>query len=190
MPDFASGLNPQYRYLWLQVPGRQPVVLALGFEESTPSGLLETWYSSDNAFVQTLNGRLASVRGLALQWRSVQWQGQPEMGTVSIAPVLRTRDVLPSYTYGVVDQLVSQAVSFVQVPPAVLPPVGGAAFWTQYPWFREKITTQPSHMSVADSWYAVGVHRGLRSVVGGFQCMDQKFCFTFARWPLEPVSKL
>jgi len=189
LTNFSNGLNPQYRYLWLHVTGRSPVVLALGFEEVTPNGVLETWYSADNAFVQTVNGRLASVRGLAHQWTSVRWLGQPALDDAAASPVVRTRDVLPSHAFGVTDQLMTQIVAFSHVPANVLPGVGERAFWSQYSWLKETALTQPAAYALPDAWFALGQHRGLRSTVAGFQCMAKDFCLSFARWPLEPLPK-
>lgn len=190
MPNFSTGLNPKYRYLWLHVTDRSPVVLALGFEEVTPNGLLETWYSNDNAFVQTINGRLAAVRGLRYEWTSVRWLGQPVLSDAAAPAVVRTRDVFPSYAFGVTDQLFAQTVSFSQVPAQVLPRVGESPYWSEYAWIKETARTHPVAQALPDAWFAVGVHRGLRSTVAGFQCMAADFCLSFARWPLEPVRKL
>lgn len=187
LPDFSSGLDPKYRYLWVQAGDDRAAVLALGFEEVTPKGTLETWYATGGGFIQTLNGRLASSQGLQSQWAAVKWIGQPGLGDQIASDVRRFRDVLPSYVFGVEDQLHTESMPFAQVPPSVLPEFGPSGFWSKYRWFKERVVTTPGTMSVQDSWFATGSHRAQsRTIVASYQCMDQHYCLKTARWPLEP----
>lgn len=79
----AANLDPKYRYLWLQVAAQAPVILVLGFEETTPHGSQETWYSADGGFVQTVNGRLSAN------------PASPTSGTRSVGPVNPALQVHP-----------------------------------------------------------------------------------------------
>ncbi len=188
LSDSAAKLDPRFRYLWVQAASQSPVILVLGFEESTPNGLQETWYSADGGFIQTLNGRLSANRGLAWQWNSVRWVGQP--GSVGNSPVVRFRDVLPAYGYGVADRFTAQAADFKDVPAKVLPPLSPAQTWSRYQWFIERSQTEPNAFSVPDAWFATGVHRGLHGVIASFQCMQPDYCIKTARWPLATLPSM
>ncbi len=186
LPTPSTGLDLKYRYLMVQVNGQNPSMLALSTERQTVNGLLEVWVASDGGTIQTLNGRLSASSGLATQWISVRWVGAPVIDeNIKTGEVKRLRDVMPHYTYNVADTLSLTPVNFANVPQNVMPAQGDRAHWAQYNWFQERIETHPSSMRIGDAWIALGVHRGLQSVVASYQCVDQTLCLKTARWPLE-----
>ena len=189
LPDFSSGLSSKYRYLMVQVNDSRAAVLRLGFEELTDSGLLESWYSNDGVLIQTLNGRLASVQGLPVEWRSVRWQGTSGLALPSESSIRRNRDVVPGYVFDVADVMHDQASAFGDVPRAALAGQATAGYWSQFKWYKESVMTEPGSMALPASWFAVGTHRGMVGMVASYQCLEIGYCLKLARWPLESAPQ-
>ena len=179
LPNFGSGLNAKYRYLAVYPQGGIKAVFIMGFERSTPLGLVEVWYSADGVMLETLNGRLSGTRGYPVQWASVQWAGDA-------SALVRTRDDLTHGIFGVVDLIHPVAVEFSGVPAHVWSPwLSQPAVLANLSWFTDKVHTQPSTGAPAAGWVAQGVHRGQSTWVFSHQCLAVDFCLHLARWPLE-----
>ena len=192
LPTPSNGLDLKYRYLMVQVVGQPAAMLVLSNEYSTPNGLLEVWVAADGSLIQTMNGRLGSLSGLATQWSSVRWIGTPIEDPTLVESVgdatQRIRDVMPTYAYNVADVLHSERVDFALIPHHAIPSQGDLDQWGKHTWLQERVVTSPGNMSPGDSWVALGTHRGLRGVVASYQCIDKTLCLKTARWPIEQVD--
>ena len=197
--DSVAGarLDSNFRYLRVTLGGRT-ALLAQGFVESNPQGPIEVWYSGEREVVRLQNGRVVGVVGTTTEWRNVSLREVPSWSAVARAgqPVrlLRTRDVMPGYRFGVRDELLVRAIA----PPqdSQLRDLDPQSLT----WFEERFQPEPTIASAAahvtalyderalrPSRYAVRISDGDETVVYGEQCIAADFCFTWQRWPAKPV---
>jgi len=174
-------LNPNFRYLRVTIAGRV-VLLALGYLDPHPQGVIEVWYSAEREVVRLQNGRLVGAVGLTTEWRNVVLPELPgwEQLASSGAPLQwsRVRDVMPGYQYGLRD-----ALSLI----VVLPPEKSALQGIdakQLTWFEERLAEDGLSKAVLPvARYAVQLSGPQSVVVYGEQCLSPKMCFTWQRWP-------
>ena len=191
-------LNPNFRYLRVTIGGRV-VLLALGYLDSHPQGLIEVWYSAEREVLRLQNGRLVGAVGLTTEWRDVSL---PELPSWSVAARenkaylwTRTRDVMPGYRFGVKD-----ALSLRVVPEPKRSELKGVDP-QRLTWFEERVEARKfaglltvfGSRSAADiplppARYAVDLQGGLETVVYGEQCLAADLCFTWQRWPAQTQS--
>ena len=81
----AINLNPAYRYLRVSVGGRD-ALLVLGYSDPTPTGPIETWYSSAGEVLKLQNGRIFSTVGLRIDWRAVTYTESPSWSDCNALP--------------------------------------------------------------------------------------------------------
>jgi len=175
--------NPAYRYLRVEVDGRAPALLVLGYLDADPQGEIEVWYSAKREMIRTQNGRIVGTAGLEVDWRGLRhasappaWTGVPAQG----ARYARIRDVFPGYRYAVSEQVELQPLP--AVPALRLPDVLPVGLAGGYRWFRE--TATGALPALPPAWFAWGVHQGQATVVYSEQCLSATFCLKLLRWPL------
>lgn len=181
----TAKLNPNYRYLRIEVAGRAPALLVLGYIDAHPQGDIEVWYSAKQEVIKTQNGRIVGTMGLEVDWRSVRflsnppaWTAVPLQGSV----YQRLRDEMPGYRYAIADQVA--LTPWVGVPPITLSVTLPGQPTHAYRWFRET-TVSTTATSLPPAWFAWGMHRGQLVVVYSEQCLSATFCLKLQRWPTQ-----
>ena len=189
--DVSAKLDPALRYLRATVRGK-PALLVLGYVEPDPRGPIQVWYSAQREVVRIQNGRIVGAAGMVVEWRNVQLSDVPSWAAIArdkATSILRVRDVMPGYRYGVRDTLSTRATP---APPRSalrdLDPQSLA-------WFEESADGDAVARGVLDektilpvSRYAVSFRDGSEEVVYGEQCLSAELCFTWQRWPAVPPS--
>ena len=176
-------LNPKLRYLRVDVDGRPPALLVLGYLDPHPQGEVEVWYSSQGEVIKTRHGRIVGTAGLELDWRRVIMSPAPPDWTTMVASgqrYRRWRDEMPGYRQSILsDVLVTPWPGLPNVPL-------GASLSSDrakhYRWFREDDTSR-SPNALPPSWFALGPYDGQPSVVYSQQCLSATFCLSLQRWP-------
>jgi hypothetical protein len=184
-PKLAAKTNPSFRYLRIEVVGRQPALLVLGYIDADPQGDIEVWYSAKHEVIKTQNGRIVGTMGLEVDWRSVRFLSNPSVWTavpLQGSVYQRLRDEMPSYRYAIADQVA--LTPWVGVPPITLSVTLPRQSAHAYRWFRETSvsTTAPA---LPPAWFAWGMHRGQPTVVYSEQCLSATFCLKLQRWPAQ-----
>lgn len=175
--------DPAYRYLRVEVEGRPPAMLVLGYLDADPQGEVEVWYSASREVIRTQHGRIIGTAGLEVDWRGLRhpvappaWSAVPAQG----AQYERSRDVFPGYRYGVLERVA--LVPLAALPELRLPAVLPLGLATGYQWFRE--TATGARQPLPPAWFAWGMHQGRGAVVYSEQCLSATFCLKLLRWPL------
>ena len=171
-------LNPQLRYLRVTIKDK-PLLMVLGYEEATPQGTLETWYSNQGEVLQLLNGRVRSTAGLAIDWKNIRYQALPTwaglVGSTS-KEFVRVHEQMPRYAFDV-----SEQVQIYSVPaPTNANLIGMPA--SQLKWFEEKVKGT-SH-ALPSARYGLAMNNGKPVVVYGEQCFATDLCFSWQTWPV------
>jgi hypothetical protein len=177
-------LNPQLRYLRIDVAGRPPALLVLGYLDPHPEGEVEVWYSSQGEVLKTRHGRIIGTAGLELDWRRVAmtpaapaWQEV----TVSGHRYRRLRDEMPGYRQNIVSDVV--VTRWKGLPDtalaASLPPERAR----RYQWFREEEANSSPGNPLPAAWYGWGRYNGHAAIVFSQQCLSATFCLSLQRWP-------
>lgn len=187
LPSQASQLNPAYRYLHVQANDSPPALLALGYEDPHPQGLIEVWYSAKQEVIKTQNGRIISTAGLLINWQAVRtptapadWSSLPSAGQ----GYQRLRDVSPGYQSSVTDQVTVKP--HAGLPDIRLPPTLPESKAQTLRWFSE--TRQGRSPSLPTAWFAWGQHQGQPGIVYSRQCLSPEYCLQLQRWPQEPAQ--
>lgn len=181
----SAPLNPAFRYLRVEVAGRPPALLVLGYVDAHHQGEIEVWYSARGEVIKLQGGRIVATAGLETDWRAVRFEQAPPMWPEALdhsTTFERTRDVMPGHRFGIREQ-VSLRTWRGSPPaglPAVLAPMSGAALQ----WFQET-TPETAQLPLAPAWYAVGMRDGQRSVVYSEQCLSPALCLRLAKWPVQ-----
>jgi len=177
--------NPLYRYLRIEVEGRAPALLVLGYVDAHPQGDIEVWYSAGREVVKTQNGRIVGTAGLEIDWRAVRFPSAPPVWT-EVPPqgsvYQRSRDEMPGHRYAINDRI--ELKPWIGVPPIALPASLPAKQARAYGWFREA-TLNSSAQPLPPSWFAWGLYRGQPAVVYSEQCLSATFCLKLQRWPVQ-----
>jgi hypothetical protein len=185
----AAKPNPLYRYLRVEVVGRAPALLVLGYVDPHPQGEIEVWYSAQREVIKTQNGRIVGTSGLELDWRAVRFPS-PLPAWTEVLPqggiYQRLRDEMPGHRYAITDQI--ELKPWVGTPPIALPvALAGEQASTRYRWFSEA-TLSSRGSPLPPSWFAWGLHRGQPAVVYSEQCLSATFCLKLQRWPVQESS--
>ena len=171
----ATTLDSRYRYLRITVRGRSTLMI-LGYVDPAPHSPVEVWYSAGGAEVLRLqDGRVIGTTAMPTDWSNVRLSAQPSWSNIA-GPVtlIRRRDVMPGYDYGVVDTLSVMPIA----PPSRTHLVGMAI--DRLRWFEE---TSGGRDPLPPSRYAVSIREGKAVVVYGEQCLSRSFCISWQRWP-------
>jgi Group 4 capsule polysaccharide lipoprotein gfcB, YjbF len=184
-----GNLDLRYRYMRIEVQGRPPVLMVMGYADNDAAGEIETWYSAGREVIKTQNGRILSTAGLETDWVAVRfpvpapgWEAVPKDG-VSFQ---RERDQMPGYAFGLLDGLKVTPLGMAPVEhlPASLPlPVART-----YQWFREESNAAAGN-SLPAAWYARGLHRGMQTIVYSEQCLSPSLCLKMQRWPVLEATQ-
>lgn len=179
-------LNPTYRYLRVEVDGRAPALLVLGYVDTHPQGDIEVWYSAKREVIKTQNGRIVGTTGLEVDWRAVRFQTAPPPWTNDLTQegrYQRSRDEMPGHRYAITDQI--QLKPWLGTPPLTLPVSwNNAQAQNNYRWFSET-TLSTSDQPLPPSWFAWGLYQGQPAVVYSVQCLSPTFCLKLQRWPVQ-----
>jgi len=181
----TAALNPAYSYLRAELTGYPSALLVLGYVDAHPNGDVEIWYGANKEVIRIQQGRIVGTAGLPLNWRNVHYVGAlPSWGTDPSGPqaVVRVRDEMPGYRYGLQDQLSFQAIA--GVAPIVLPQTLPPQMAQRYQWYREA-GVNASAGGLPASWFAVGPYQGKQTVVFTYQCLGPDACLSLQRWPPE-----
>jgi hypothetical protein len=187
-PIAGAKLNPDYRYLRVEVVGHPPALLVLGYVDPHVDGDIEVWYSAKQEVIKTQNGRIIATFGLETDWRSVRlqpvlppWAGEGANGT----RFERMRDEMPGYRYAITDQIESRR--WPTRPPQGVSAVLGDAVADRLQWFREG-SLRSTGTSLPPAWFARGHFGGRDTIVYSEQCLAPSFCLRLMRWPLQGVA--
>jgi len=177
--------NPAYSYLRVELQGRPPALLVLGYVDAHPLGEIEVWYSAQREVIKTQHGRIIATAGLEVDWRAVRFGSQPPTwGAVTAQgqAYQRTRDEMPGYRYAVTERV--ETMAWTGMPPIGLPAPLLPERARGLTWFRES-TLENSTRPLPPSWFATGMHLGRPTVVYSEQCLAPKYCLRLLRWPLQ-----
>jgi hypothetical protein len=190
-------LNPNFRYLRVTIDGRI-VFLALGNVERDPKGPIEVWYSAEKEVVRLQNGRVVGAVGMKAEWREVSFDIFPSWTVIANSTqsvnLLRTRDVMPGYHYGIRDEL-----SLGVIPAPRRSAIEGVDM-QGLTWFEEKVRAgryglvssllpgAQKEIALPPARYAVDL-KGGGAVVYGEQCLSADLCFTWQRWSANQQPK-
>ena len=170
-------LNPLYRYLRVELIGKAPALMVLGYLDPHPLGDIEVWYGSGGETLKLQNGRLVGSAGLSVAWLRVAYQQVPP-GWASVpadgAKFSRVRDELPGYRAAVLDQVLLKPLD----QPAVSGQTGANV------WFSESYSNaQGETLPVA--LFGVNQCHAKSAVVYSHQCLSSDLCLTIQAWPAE-----
>jgi hypothetical protein len=184
--SLSAKLNPAYRYLRVEVDGRAPALLVLGYVDAHPQGDIEVWYTAKREVIKTQNGRIVGTAGLEVDWRAVRFSTAPPPWASALtqeARYLRSRDEMPGHRYAITDQI--QLKPWPGTPPLTLPAaLNTGQAKNSYRWFSET-TLNTSEQPLPPSWFAWGLYQGQPTVVYSMQCLSPTFCLKLQRWPAQ-----
>jgi hypothetical protein len=170
-------LDPTFTFLRTTM-GRRTGFAWLGNTERDALGPIEVFYSGAGEVVRLQNGRITSAIGFPTEWRKVRWPELPAWAAIAQKSgeitFQRTRDVMPGYKTGTLDELTLRAIA----PPKrsalrVLEP-------EKLTWFEERLRKPGDALPPAK--YAVQIDGEKETVVYSEQCLATDFCFTWQRW--------
>lgn len=181
----GAQLNPAYRYLRVDVAGRPPALLVLGYLDPHVDGDIEVWYSAKREVIKTQNGRIVATFGLETDWRAVRllppppnWSEEPTNGVA----YQRLRDEMPGYRYSLTDQVEVQ--HWTGDLPQGVPTALTQSVNARLRWYRE-VSLGSTGRTLQPAWYAWGQHGGRNTVVYSEQCLAPDFCLKLLRWPVQ-----
>jgi hypothetical protein len=184
----GAKLNPQYRYLRVQVEGHAAALMVLGYIDPHPQGDIEVWYSGNGEVIRIQNGRIVATSGLPIDWRAVRlsipppaWTAVPAEGAV----YQRSRDEMPLHRYAITERL--KLARLAGVPPAVSTSPLPQAQAHAATWFRED-TLSSTGEPVPPAWFAWGQYLGQGAVVYSYQCLSGSFCLRLMPWPVQEIA--
>lgn len=176
----AAPTDGQFTYLRTTSDGRS-LHLVLGYQNQTPQGPLQDWYSRSGEVVKLLDGRLQGTAGLSTDWRHSNADQAPRWDAVLQALAQpgaqpswqRVRDVMPGYRFGVAERL---SLHLAQ-PPVALNFDGPLP--EQLVWVEER-----SDAGLPPSLFAVrrNAAPGQDRVVWSRQCLATDLCLEFQPW--------
>ena len=170
-------LNRDLRYLRVVASGSVSL-LVLGYVEANPLGPIEVWYSSRAEVLRIQNGHIVGLTGTTVEWRQVSFSATPHWQGINSTGVryTRTRDVMPGYLFGTIDQLDLRLTPAPSRSNIAAKPVSLAQ---NLMWFeaREVNNTLPP------ARFAVETINGVNTAVYGEQCFSQTYCLSWQTWP-------
>lgn len=181
-------LNPDYRYLRVEVAGANAALLVLGYLDATPQGDVEVWYSSKGEVIKLQNGRIVGTAGLTTDWRRVSYPIAPPAWTaipVDGLQFTRVRDESPGYRNAIAQTVqLKPWAGLPSIPLAATLPTDVAR---SYDWYQEVQTGSPER-ALPPSWFAVDYRDGKRTVIYSEQCLSVSLCLKLQLWPVEKAK--
>ncbi len=175
MPAAAAApvrLNPAYPYLRVQIENRE-VYFAQGYQDRSPAGPVEVWYSAGGEVLRLRDGRVVGASGMKTEWLAVRLEGLPVWdGIGARAEFKRHRDVSPGYRYGLREVM---SIYPIAAPRSNLKNIDPASLR----WFEE---VAPASSALPPVRYAVRDLSGRTVVVYSEICLDANLCFSWQRW--------
>ena len=167
-------LAPSVPYLRVQISGRV-ALLALGYVDTDRLGPIEVWYSAKGEVLRLQNGHLVGLTGSDVEWRESRLSSMPVWPKENALPsaYTRSRDVMPGYRFGVVDQLSLRAVTM----PARSNLLAIAP--SRLRWFEEL----EGRGALPPSRFALLKISGQDVAVYGEQCVSVAVCLSWQQWP-------
>jgi hypothetical protein len=189
----SAPLNPNYRYLRATVDGRV-VLLALGYVDTDSDGAIEVWYSADREVIRLQNGRVVGAGGFSPEWREVVTRGAPDWLELirggRAVQWTRTRDVMPGYHSGIVDNLVTNNIGIARGTNLVGVDPGALMWFEDVRIADGKMSFNSLLLAIFENEtglpparYGVSTAGSNATVVYGEQCLSQKLCFRWQRGP-------
>ncbi|WP_235442954.1 YjbF family lipoprotein [Caballeronia mineralivorans] len=165
-----------HQYLKVSLLGRS-ALLVLGNVEQNAAGPVEVWYSGAGEVLRIQGGRLIGATGLSTEWLNVRLSAPPDWLSIE-EPMsyARRRDVMPAYDFGEVDVVTVTPIDMPVNTHYTGPKVPGLR------WFAERTR---GRIALRDSRYGVAQRDGHAVVVYGEQCLDERLCLSWQRWPAE-----
>ena len=180
----ALRLDPQWQYLRVQLNDGPSNIFVLGHVDANPHGAVEVWYSAKAEVLKLQEGRIVGTHGLAWDWTKVRLDPAPKpwetMGSESTVSK-RFHDELPSYRFGVVDTVQTQAWQALPSPRWAVPQE--VLQLSDLRWYRESAQVAGAGTSTV-SWFARGSHLGSPAIVYSEQCLSATHCFRLQRLPM------
>lgn len=167
-------LNPNYRYLRVQLMDKPPALLVLGYLDPHPQGEIEVWYASGGETLKLQNGRIVGATGLAVNWlRLSNPMAPPDWQNVTAAGATfsRVRDESPGYRFDIHDKVLVTALAQAPVAQA-----------SAQRWFSETYSSSHSE-SLPMAFFGVNLCPGKSLVVYSRQCLSAQLCLTLQPWP-------
>ena len=180
----TSSLPKQYEYLLIH-GGVKPTLMGLGkrTQTNTPQGLVEDeyWFSAQGELLVLRNGRIHTVFGLPVEWRSNQsspptWQ--QTIDSQQVTSWARVRDELPNYRFGISDKI---HTTLLASPPKLdsiaidLAPASNS----QLQWIQDTIETSNDKGQRWVFKQVFAIERNL--MVYSEQCISPKYCLRIQR---------
>ncbi len=178
-------LNPAYRYLKVDVPGKSSAILVLGYVDAHAQGDIQVWYSAQGEVLKTQQGRIVGTAGLEVDWLAVRFPSAPpdwSQVTQQTTSYTRVRDEMPSYRYSITEQIKMEAMS--ERPAILLSSTFLLNTAIQYEWVRESVIAS-TVQALPPSWYAFVAHKNKRRLVYSYQCLSAQLCLSVQPWPVE-----
>jgi hypothetical protein len=184
--DFTltTPLNPSLTYLRVSVYG-QTGLLVLGYTDDHPMGPITVWYSSDGEVLRIQNGYVVGITGTPTEWRQVSFAAMPQRPSeeAAVTKVIRSRDVMPGYKFGVTDQLTVRRLPTPPLSNYVNNP--NVATTDKLEWFEAKEDSG----KISPNRFAIANINGVPTAVYGEQCFSKEFCMTWQAWPSTPAKQ-
>ena len=170
-------LNRSLRYLRVVASGGVSL-LVLGYVEANPLGPIEVWYSSKAEVLRIQNGHIVGLTGTTVEWRHVSLSTLPPWyGTDSTSTrYVRTRDVMPGYLFGTIDQLDFRLTS---APPNSNISARPFALAQNLKWFEAREVNN----QLPPARFAVETTNGVSTAIYGEQCFSLTYCLSWQTWP-------
>ena len=165
-------LNPAFPYLRVQIQNRE-VYFAQGYQDRSPAGTVEVWYSAGGEVLRLHDGRVVGASGMKTEWLAVRLEGLPDWNAIGArAEFIRQRDVSPGYRYGLREAM---SIRPIVAPRSNLKHIDPAGLR----WFEE---VAPAGSGLPPARYAVQNLAGGTVVVYSEICLDADLCFSWQRW--------
>lgn len=160
-----------FEYLEVRAPAGV-AAMALGARDKVGDQVHEYWYSGQREMVHMVNGRIHEVIGMTHEVRHSAYEAPSWAAlTQSDRPLIwsQTKDVMPSYQYGLTEFVISQRVE---------PTTAEKKLVTQDAvWVEEEV--KGKRADGGDWIYRQKFALGMSGVVYSMQCIAPDLCFEF-----------
>ena len=170
-------LNRSLRYLRVVTPSGVSL-LVLGYTEAHPSGRIEVWYSSKAEVLRIQNGHVVGLTGTTVEWRYVSLSAMSPWNGIDSTSMryTRTRDVMPGYLFGTIDQLDLRPTPAPSLSNISAKPISLAQ---NLNWFEAREINN----KLPPARFAVETINGVSTAVYGEQCFSPAYCLSWQTWP-------